>query len=152
MHLKTFAFAAVSALTVAACGSSGGAGGARDTIRAVGSSTVYPFAKKVAEDYVAANQGMKSPLIESTGTGGGIKLFCAGLGQATPDMVNASRRMKASASPITTSRPRTTGTHQKSPMRSNSEGVGSCGAWTGGRATGFASAGCSAGGVSAGVC
>jgi phosphate transport system substrate-binding protein len=96
MHLKTFAFAAVSALALAACGSSGGAGGARDTIRAVGSSTVYPFAKKVAEDFVGANQGMKSPLIESTGTGGGIKLFCAGLGQATPDMVNASRRMKAS--------------------------------------------------------
>ncbi len=97
MHLKTIAFTAVSALALSACGgTSGGAGGARDSIRAVGSSTVYPFAKKVAEDFVSANSGMKSPLIESTGTGGGIKLFCAGLGQATPDIVNASRRMKAS--------------------------------------------------------
>ena len=94
---KTFAFAAVSALALAACGGTGGgSGAARDTIRAVGSSTVFPFAKKVAEDFVAANAGMKSPLIESTGTGAGIKLFCAGLGQATPDIVNASRRLKAS--------------------------------------------------------
>src|SRR5687768_15576672 len=94
---KTFAFAAISSLALAACGGgSGGAGAARDTIRAVGSSTVYPFAKKVAEDFVSTNAGLKSPLIESTGTGGGIKLFCAGLGQATPDIANASRRMKAS--------------------------------------------------------
>ncbi|MXO75687.1 phosphate ABC transporter substrate-binding protein [Altererythrobacter aerius] len=93
--IKTIAFASISALALAACGGSGG-GNARDSIRAVGSSTVYPFAKKVAEDFVAANPGMKSPLIESTGTGGGIKLFCAGLGQSTPDIVNASRRMKAS--------------------------------------------------------
>lgn len=94
---KTIAFTAISTFALAACGGSGGdAGGSRDSIRAVGSSTVYPFAKKVAEDFVAANSGMKSPLIESTGTGGGIKLFCAGMGPSTPDMVNASRRMKAS--------------------------------------------------------
>ncbi len=67
----------------------------RDSIRAVGSSTVYPFAKKVAEEFVAANPNMKSPLIESTGTGGGIKLFCAGVGAQHPDIANASRRMKA---------------------------------------------------------
>jgi phosphate transport system substrate-binding protein len=94
---KTLAFATISALALAACGGSGGgAGTARDSIRAVGSSTVYPFAKKVSEEFVSANPGRKSPLIESTGTGGGIKLFCAGLGQATPDIANASRRMKAS--------------------------------------------------------
>jgi phosphate transport system substrate-binding protein len=93
---KTLAFAAVSSLALAACGGGSSSGGARDTIRAVGSSTVYPFAKKVAEDFVASNSGMKSPLIESTGTGAGMKLFCAGLGQATPDIANASRRMKAS--------------------------------------------------------
>lgn len=93
---KTAALASLSCLALAACGGSGGSSNARDSIRAVGSSTVYPFAKKVAEDFVAANSGFKSPLIESTGTGGGIKLFCAGLGQSTPDIVNASRRLKAS--------------------------------------------------------
>ena len=50
---KTLAFVAVSSLALAACGGGSSAGGARDTIRAVGSSTVYPFAKKVAEDFVA---------------------------------------------------------------------------------------------------
>ena len=92
---KTIAFATISALALAACGGSG-ASGSRDSIRAVGSSTVYPFAKKIAEEFVAANPGMKSPLIESTGTGGGIKLFCAGVGAQHPDIVNASRRLKAS--------------------------------------------------------
>ena len=94
---KTIAFATLSCVALAACGGAGGgASGSRDSIRAVGSSTVYPFAKKVAEEFVAANPGMKSPLIESTGTGGGIKLFCAGVGAQHPDMVNASRRLKAS--------------------------------------------------------
>ena len=94
---KTIAFATLSCVALAACGGAGGgASGSRDSIRAVGSSTVYPFAKKVAEEFVAANPGMKSPLIESTGTGGGIKLFCAGVGAQFPDMVQASRRLKAS--------------------------------------------------------
>jgi phosphate transport system substrate-binding protein len=94
---KTIAFATISALALAACdGSGGNASDSRDSIRAVGSSTVYPFAKKVAEEFVAANPGMKSPLIESTGTGGGIKLFCAGVGAQHPDIVNASRRLKKS--------------------------------------------------------
>src|SRR3990167_6523436 len=93
---KTIAFVTLSTVALAACGGSGGASGSRDSIRAVGSSTVYPFAKKVAEEFVAANPGMKSPLIESTGTGGGIKLFCAGVGAQFPDMVQASRRLKAS--------------------------------------------------------
>jgi phosphate transport system substrate-binding protein len=66
---------------------------ARDEIRIVGSSTVYPFTTAVAESFAKAT-GMKTPVVESTGTGGGIKLFCAGVGEDTPDMVNASRAMK----------------------------------------------------------
>ncbi len=94
--LKTISFAAVSALTLSACGSTGGAeGGARDFVRVVGSSTVYPFATAVSESAVKAS-GIKSPVIESTGTGAGMKLFCAGVGAAHPDVENASRRMKAS--------------------------------------------------------
>ncbi|WBY17218.1 substrate-binding domain-containing protein [Erythrobacteraceae bacterium WH01K] len=93
--IKTIAMATVASLTLAACGADSG-GGTRDTIRAVGSSTVYPFAKAVAETFTRSNPDFGSPLIESTGTGGGMKLFCEGLGADTPDMANASRRMKAS--------------------------------------------------------
>ena len=93
--IKTLTFAAISALTLSACGGSGGSGdGARDFVRAVGSSTVYPFATAVAEE--VAKAGGKSPVIESTGTGAGMKLFCAGVGYAHPDIEDASRRMKAS--------------------------------------------------------
>jgi phosphate transport system substrate-binding protein len=69
---------------------------ARTQMRAVGSSTVYPFAKAVAERVARANPRLGTPIIESTGTGAGIKLFCAGVGERFPDVVNASRRMKAS--------------------------------------------------------
>ena len=95
-HFALMAATAAAALTLAGCGdqSGGGAGGTRDQIRAVGSSTVYPFATAVAEMFVQSNSGMKSPIIESTGTGGGIKLFCAGVGAQHPDIANASRRMK----------------------------------------------------------
>jgi phosphate transport system substrate-binding protein len=93
----SFAFASLSVLALAACGSnSGGTGSTRDSIRAVGSSTVYPFAKAVSEAFARDNPQFKSPLIESTGTGGGIKLFCAGAGADSPDIANASRRMKKS--------------------------------------------------------
>ncbi|WP_285712188.1 substrate-binding domain-containing protein [Erythrobacter oryzae] len=93
-HLKTGAVLALSALTLTACdpGSSGGEGA--QSVHAVGSSTVYPFAKLVAENFSRTYPDMRSPLIESTGTGNGIQLFCSGLGPNTPDMVNASRRMK----------------------------------------------------------
>ena len=88
---------AFSALSLTACGDSASTGGgSRDSIRAVGSSTVFPFAKAVAESFARSNPDMKSPLIESTGSGGGIKLFCSGVGADTPDMANASRRMKLS--------------------------------------------------------
>ncbi|MGC4251190.1 MAG: substrate-binding domain-containing protein [Sphingobium sp.] len=95
-HLALFAATAVAALTLSGCGdhAGGGAGGTRDQIRAVGSSTVYPFATAVAELFVQNNPGMKSPIIESTGTGGGMKLFCAGVGAQHPDIADASRRMK----------------------------------------------------------
>lgn len=77
---------------LAACG-----GGEEDTgpagISVVGSSTVYPFSQKVAEDYVAAHEGAAAPVIVSSGTGEGIEAFCAGSGPGTPDVANASRRM-----------------------------------------------------------
>ena len=69
---------------------------ARSQMRAVGSSTVYPFAKLVAERIARANPKLGTPIIESTGTGAGMKLFCAGVGERFPDVENASRRMKAS--------------------------------------------------------
>jgi phosphate transport system substrate-binding protein len=66
------------------------------SMRAVGSSTVYPFAKLAAERVARANPKLGAPIIESTGTGGGFKLFCSGIGERFPDISNASRRMKAS--------------------------------------------------------
>lgn len=68
----------------------------RRNIRIVGSSTVYPFAKAVAERFARTNPGVPAPIVESTGTGAGMKLFCGGVGATFPDMVNASRRMKLS--------------------------------------------------------
>ena len=87
------AMAAAAGLMLTGCDTGGGS---RESIRAVGSSTVYPFAKLVAESFSRSNPDMRSPLIESTGSGGGIALFCQGVGADTPDMVNASRRMKVS--------------------------------------------------------
>jgi len=70
-----------------------GAAQARDQIRIVGSSTVYPFTTAVAEQFGRSGGG-KTPVVESTGTGGGFKLFCAGVGVAHPDLTNASRAIK----------------------------------------------------------
>ncbi len=67
----------------------------RDYISIVGSSTVYPFATVVAESFGKTTK-FKTPKIESTGSGGGFKLFCAGVGVQTPDITNSSRRIKAS--------------------------------------------------------
>ena len=72
-----------------------GPAAARDTISIVGSSTVYPFATVVAERF-GRTTDFGTPKIESTGSGGGIKLFCGGIGVDTPDIANASRRMKTS--------------------------------------------------------
>lgn len=71
-----------------------GAAQARDQISIVGSSTVYPFATIVAEKF-GQSSGFKTPVIESTGSGGGMKLFCAGIGLEHPDITNASRAMKS---------------------------------------------------------
>lgn len=68
---------------------------ARNQIRIVGSSTVFPFSAAVAEEFAYVS-GFKTPVVEATGTGGGLKLFCAGLGVAYPDIANASRRIKES--------------------------------------------------------
>lgn len=68
---------------------------ARDQIRIVGSSTVFPFSTAVAEQF-GNKSDFATPVVESTGSGGGLKLFCAGVGTEHPDMTNASRRIKAS--------------------------------------------------------
>lgn len=81
---------ATTALTAAPVNSAG-----RDFISIVGSSTVYPFATVVAETFGKAS-GFKTPKIEATGSGGGMKLFCTGVGVEHPDMTNASRRIKKS--------------------------------------------------------
>jgi phosphate transport system substrate-binding protein len=78
-----------------ALGSIAYAQSARDYISAVGSSTVYPFTTTVAEQF-GKSGSFKTPKVESTGTGGGIKLFCGGVGVQYADIVNASRRIKAS--------------------------------------------------------
>jgi phosphate transport system substrate-binding protein len=91
MNRKSFALGATAlmALTVSTTAD------ARSQMRAVGSSTVYPFAKAVAERVARANPRLGTPIIESTGTGAGFKLFCGGVGARFPDISNASRRMKA---------------------------------------------------------
>jgi len=72
-----------------------GAQSARDQISIVGSSTVYPFATVVAEQFGRGSR-FKTPTVESTGSGGGLKLFCSGIGVGTPDITNSSRRIKSS--------------------------------------------------------
>jgi phosphate transport system substrate-binding protein len=68
---------------------------ARDQIRIVGSSTVFPFSTAVAEQF-GRTTSFKTPIVESTGSGGGLKLFCSGVGEQTPDVANSSRRIKSS--------------------------------------------------------
>ncbi|MGH9317383.1 MAG: PstS family phosphate ABC transporter substrate-binding protein, partial [Thermoanaerobaculia bacterium] len=85
----------LAALAAAALIPAAGPAAARDQIRIVGSSTVYPFATAVAEEF-GRTSGFKTPIVESTGTGGGLKLFCEGVGIETPDIANASRRIKSS--------------------------------------------------------
>ena len=84
-----FAVAAAASIGVAT------AAQARDQIRIVGSSTVFPFSTAVAEQFGKSTQ-FKTPVVESTGSGGGLKLFCAGVGVQHPDVTNASRRIKKS--------------------------------------------------------
>ncbi|HEX9963738.1 MAG TPA: substrate-binding domain-containing protein [Allosphingosinicella sp.] len=93
MKTKFFA-AATAALLLAGCGQQSG-GSQGQQIQIVGSSTVYPFTTAVAEQLQRSHPGM-SAIVESTGTGAGMKLFCSGIGDDKPDMTNASRRIKAS--------------------------------------------------------
>jgi len=86
---KTVAIAAFGCVAMA------GAAEARDQIRIVGSSTVFPFASAVVENF-GKTTDYPTPVIESTGSGGGLKLFCAGVGVEHPDITNASRRIKSS--------------------------------------------------------
>jgi phosphate transport system substrate-binding protein len=90
MMKKTFV-TAVALATLAFMG----AAEARDQIRIVGSSTVYPFATVVAEQFGKSTK-FKTPVVESTGSGGGLKLFCAGVGVKHPDITNVSRKIKKS--------------------------------------------------------
>ncbi|MDF1715655.1 MAG: PstS family phosphate ABC transporter substrate-binding protein [Antarcticimicrobium sp.] len=83
----------VSALALGAVSATAAA--ARDEIRIVGSSTVFPYTQAVAEQF-ANNTGAPSPIVESTGTGGGMKIFCGGIGEGHPDITGASRAMKKS--------------------------------------------------------
>ena len=92
MSLKSFGLAATAVIALSISTQAE----ARNQMRAVGSSTVYPFAKIVAERIARVNPRLGTPIIESTGTGAGMKLFCAGVGERFPDVENASRRMKAS--------------------------------------------------------
>ena len=86
--------ASTAALIAASVVAFAGAAAARDQIRVVGSSTVYPFTTAVAEQFGKA--GGKTPIVESTGTGGGMKIFCEGVGEDKADATNASRRIKKS--------------------------------------------------------
>src|SRR5262245_44150355 len=88
-RVSTFAFGMVAVLLAAFPAA------AREQLHIVGSSTVYPFTTTVAE--ALAKQGvLKSPVVEATGTDGGMKLFCEGVGEATPDIAGASRQIKQS--------------------------------------------------------
>jgi phosphate transport system substrate-binding protein len=91
---KIIILAIVAIFTAAAIGTVS-ATSARDYISIVGSSTVYPFATVVAEKF-GKSTSYKTPKIESTGSGGGLKLFCGGVGVEHPDITNASRRIKQS--------------------------------------------------------
>ena len=90
MKRISFALAAIGVTVLTA-----GAAEARDQLHIVGSSTVYPFSTAVAEEFGKGGT-FKTPIVESTGTGGGIKLFCSGVGEGTPDIANASRKIKDS--------------------------------------------------------
>jgi len=85
----------ITASAALAFAASAGAVQAREQIRIVGSSTVFPFSTAVAETF-GRTTDFKTPVVESTGSGGGLKLFCGGIGVGHPDMTNASRRIKQS--------------------------------------------------------
>lgn len=91
--MKTFLKTSASAIVLAGAMAAATAAQARDQIQIVGSSTVFPFSTAVAERF-GQNTSFGTPVVESTGSGGGMKLFCTGVGEQTPDVTNASRRIK----------------------------------------------------------
>lgn len=94
---RSLALLGVATLALAGCQNKANQGdAARDQIRVVGSSTVYPYTTAVAEAFARKTPGTKAPIVESTGTGAGMKLFCAGVGARFPDVADASRRIKPS--------------------------------------------------------
>jgi phosphate transport system substrate-binding protein len=93
--VKKFPLSAVVLAAIVGGSTAAQAAAGRDTISIVGSSTVYPFATVVAERF-GRSTGFKTPKIEATGSGGGLKLFCKGVGANTPDITNSSRRIKQS--------------------------------------------------------
>ena len=96
--MKKIMIALPLAAALAACGSNGGGtadGGVRQQLKVVGSSTVYPFTTAIAEQFQRDNPNV-SVVVESTGTGAGMKLFCGGVGANFPDIENASRQIKKS--------------------------------------------------------
>jgi len=90
-HLKL----STAAIAVLAISATAAVAQGRGEIRIVGSSTVFPYTQAVSEQF-ANNTGMPSPIVESTGTGGGMQIFCGGVGEAHPDITGASRGMTAS--------------------------------------------------------
>lgn len=94
MRTPLIGIMAAAAIGLAGCGGGGSSDGGVRAITIVGSSTVYPFTRAVSENFARNNAEFGSPVVESTGTGGGMELFCAGVGTEHPDIVNASRRMK----------------------------------------------------------
>ena len=93
MTIQRMALSAMLGLSMALAFTTGAA--AREQILIVGSSTVFPFSTTVAERF-GRRTSFKTPVVESTGSGGGLKLFCQGVGDRTPDITNASRRIKSS--------------------------------------------------------
>ncbi|MGH1419800.1 MAG: substrate-binding domain-containing protein [Hyphomicrobiaceae bacterium] len=93
--LSTKSLFAITVIGAGAITALSNAASARDQIKIVGSSTVFPFATTVAERF-GKTTNFKTPIVESTGSGGGLKLFCAGIGDGHPDITNASRRIKKS--------------------------------------------------------
>ncbi|WP_371055431.1 substrate-binding domain-containing protein [Rhodosalinus sp. K401] len=88
-------FVKLTASSLAIAAVSATAAAARDEIRIVGSSTVFPYTQAVSEQFANATE-FPSPIVESTGTGGGMQIFCAGIGEQHPDITGASRAMKMS--------------------------------------------------------
>jgi phosphate transport system substrate-binding protein len=93
--MKTALFSGAAAVALVALATTGASAQSRDQIRIVGSSTVFPYTQAVAEQFAGLTGG-PSPVVESTGTGGGMQIFCGGIGPDHADITGASRAMKLS--------------------------------------------------------